>query len=267
MKMEQDEGTVSAPPPSQPLSVFWQANEHLRPLLLHRQWPAFAHQVLIAQQKAHVWRLKLHLRSRHDDDEPPAELLAAEAKLEQLQQQASAAAAAAPMMLTRRQAAKEAKQRKQMSYNPSLYTVHEVWAQFWRLERRLANGWGFSDSRSIKQQSKLRHGLVAWVLLKLGVKLPEYQRSKHGPFADLWQTWSSVALTQQLAGLKERLANTAVSNRRSGRLGALKSELIEEVAAMKIQAAAKAARKAVRKAVRIQKAARKAERRAARMSA
>ena len=144
----------------------------------------------------------------------------------------------------------------QMAYNPSLRTVHEVWGQFWRLERRLAQGWGFSDSRSVKQQSKLRHGLVAWVLLKLGIEVPLQQASKHGPFAPLWQSWSQVALSQQLRALKERLAGTKVSNRRSGRIGALKSQLIQEVAEMRAKAARKQARKAARKAAK--KVARKA---------
>lgn len=146
----------------------------------------------------------------------------------------------------------------QMAYNPSLHTVHEVWGQFWRLERRLAQGWGFSDSRSVKQQSKLRHGLVAWVLLKLKTEVPVHCSNKHGPFAPLWQTWSSTALSHQLLALKERLAGTHVSNRRSGRIGALKSQLVEEVSHMRAKAARKQARKAACKAAR--RAARKAAR-------
>ena len=255
----QDEGTVQQSP-SEPMTIYWQANEHLQPLLLHPNWPAFAYKVLIGQQKALIWRLKLHLRSRHDDGEPSAELALLEARLAELQQQEAAATEAAPVMLTRKQVAKETKQRKQMAYNPSLKTVHEVWAQFWRLERRLAKGWGFSDSRSVKQQSKLRHGLVAWVLLKAGVVLPEPQSNRHGPFAPLWQTWSQAALSQQLMALKERLTGTAISNRRSGRLGALKSQLIEEVSAINAKAIRKTARKAARKVAR--KAAREAAQKA-----
>lgn len=250
VKLMYDESTVHGPSVEQPLQVYWQANEHLRPLLANPCWPAFAYQVLIGQQKAQIWRVKLHLRSRHDDGEPSAQLQAMEAKLSQLQQQQEAAAAAAPAMLTRKQAAKATKQSKQMAYDPSMRTVHEVWGQFWRLERRLAKGWGFLDSRSVKQQSKLRHGLVAWVLLKAGLQLPEHQPNKHGPFAHLWRTWSSLAVTQQLVALKERLASTSISNRRSGRLGALKSQLTEEVSAMKAKAARKAARRAARKALK-----------------
>lgn len=114
VKMMQDEGTILVTCPEQAALVYWQANEHLRPLLLHPCWPAYAYQVLLGQQRAHIWRLKLHLRSRLDDGEPSPELQALQARLEELQKLQAAAAAAAPAMLTKKQAAQELKRRKQV---------------------------------------------------------------------------------------------------------------------------------------------------------
>ena len=111
MKMMQDEGTILAPCLEQARPVYWQASQHLRPLLLHPMWPPYAYQVLVGQQKAHIWRLKLHLRSRLDEGEPSPEMQAMQAKLQKLQ---AAAADAAPVMLTKKQAAQELKSKKQV---------------------------------------------------------------------------------------------------------------------------------------------------------
>jgi len=247
-KMMEYEGTVTAPSLDSPAQKYWQANEHLRLLLLHPDWECFALQTLVGQTQAQIWRLNVRQRLRYDDAESP-QMQGLQETLTSLQQQLAAAKFTSKALLTQKQAAKEGKQRKLVVYDPSLTSVQQVWDQFWRLEKQLASGWSYSDKKSMEQQSKLRQGLVGWVLLKVGVGLPAVGNTA-GPYAALWQTWPGLKVQEQLTVLESRLQSTPATNRRTGQLGALKSALMQEAAAMKKTAARKAARKAAKHAAK-----------------
>lgn len=262
--MEYESG-VAAPSLDMPAEKYWQANEHLRDLLLHSDWKCFALETLVGQAQAQIWRLNVRQRLRYDDEQSP-QMQGLQDTLTTFQEQL-AAAKAAPVatnqLLTQRQAVRELKQRNKVVYNPSLTSVQPVWDQFWRLEQQLAQGWRYQDNRSMEQQSKLRHGLVGWVLMKVGIALPT-SGNKPGPYAALWHTWSKAAVQDQLSFLEERLQNTTATNRRTGQLGALKSALTLELVDLKRRAARKAAKRAAKEAKQRaeQKAARKAAKKA-----
>ena len=116
--------------------------------------------------------------------------------------------------------------------HPSLTTVQQVWDQFWLVERKLATGWSYKDKRSTSEQSKLRHGLVGWILLKLQLQLPSVHSNRPGPYAHLWGAWSVPAMQEQLSCVETRLQATAASNRRNGPLGTLKRVLKDEFNAL-----------------------------------
>ena len=210
---------------------YWQAHQHLRPLVLHPAWETFALQTLIGQTKVQIWRVKLKHAVRQLDDDPP-ELQALEEQLERYQGQVASASSAPGVMLTRKQAAQEVKKLRILACNPSLTTVRQVWDQFWLVERKLASGWSYKNKKSMSGQSKLRHGLVGWVLLKLKLQLPSAHSNQPGPYSHLWGTWSGSAMQDQLSNLEARLQATAASNRRSGQLGTLKRVLQDEFRAL-----------------------------------
>lgn len=260
--MMEYESSVDAPSLDMPAEKYWQANEHLRDLLLHPDWKCFALETLVGQAQAQIWRLNVRQRLRYDDEESP-QMQGLQDTLTTFQEQLAAAKAALVVtnqLLTQKQAVRELKQRNKVVYNPSLTSVQPVWDQFWRLEQQLAQGWSYQDNRSMEQQSKLRHGLVGWVLMKVGIALP-MSGNKPGPYAALWHTWSKAAVQDQLSFLEERLQNTTATNRRTGQLGALKSVLTQELVDLKRRAARKAAKRVAKEAK--QRAERKAARKAA----
>ena len=224
---------------------YWQAHQHLRPLVLHSAWEAFALQTLIGQTKVQIWRVKLKHAVRQLDDDPP-ELQALEEQLGCYQGQLASASSSLGVKLTRKQAAQELKKLRVLGCSPSLTTVRQVWDQFWLVERKLARGWSYKNKKSMSGQSKLRHGLVGWVLLKLKLQLPSAHNNKPGPYSHLWGTWSASAMQKQLSNLQARLQATAASNRRNGQLGTLKHVLQNEFDTLLKKAEKKAARKAVR---------------------
>lgn len=222
---------------------YWQAQQHLRPLLLHPAWEEFALLTLIGQTKVQIWRIKLKHAVRQLDDDPP-ELQALEEQLACYQGQLASASSASGVILTKKQAARELKKLRVLGCNPSLTTVQQVWDQFWLVERKLSKGWSYQNKRSMSGQSKLRRGLVGWVLLKLRLQLPSAHSNKPGPYAHLWGTWSDSAMQDQLSCLDARLQATAASNRRNGQLGTLKHTLQDEFGALLKKAERKAARRA-----------------------
>ena len=256
--------TVKAPAVDMPADRYWQANEHLRPLLLHPAWEEFALQTLVGQTKVQIWRLKMKHALRQLEEDPP-ELQRYQDQLSTFQEQLTAATSAPTGGMTKKQAAKEMRKLKVVACSPSLTTVQQVWDQFWLVERKLANGWSYKDTKSMSEQSKLRRGLVGWLLLTLGLKLPSAQGNKHGPYVPLWCTWTAHALQEQLSGLETRLQATLASNRRNGQLGTLKRQLCDEFQAMKRKVERRAARKAANKDAA--KAARKLARKAAKAAA
>jgi len=263
--MMEYESSVAAPSLDMPAEKYWQANEHLRDLLLHPVWKCFALKTLVGQAQAQIWRLNVRQRLRYDDEESP-QMQGLQDTLTTFQEQLAAAKAAPVVtnqLLTQKQAVRELRQRNKVVYNPSLTSVQPVWDQFWRLEQQLAQGWSYQDNRSMEQQSKLRHGLVGWVLMKVGIALPT-SGNKPGPYAALWRTWSKAAVQNQLSLLEERLQNTTATNRRTGQLGALKSALTQELVHLKRKAARKAAKRAAKETKQRveQKAARKAAKKA-----
>ena len=226
---------------------YWQAHQHLRPLVLHPAWEAFALQTLIGQTKVQIWRVKVKNAVRQLDDDPP-ELQALEEQVARYQGQvASISASCVPgIKLTKKQAAQELKKLRVLGCSPSLTTVRQEWDQFWLVERKLARGWSYKNKKSMSGQSKLRHGLVGWVLLKLKLQLPSAHSNKPGPYSHLWGTWSGSALQEQLSHLEARLQATGVSNRRNGQLGTLKHVLQDEFDSLLKKAEQKAARKAAK---------------------
>ena len=224
---------------------YWQAHQHLRPLVLHSAWESFALQTLIGQSKVQIWRVKLKHAVRQLDDDPP-ELQALEEQLHCYQGQLASISSAPGVKLTKKQAAQELKKLRVLGCSPCLTTVRQVWDQFWLVERKLAKGWSYKNKKSMSGQSKLRHGLVGWVLLKLKLQLPSAHSNKPGPYSHLWDTWSGSALQEQLSYLEARLQATAASNRRNGQLGTLKHLLQDEFDTLLKKAGKKAARKAVR---------------------
>jgi len=266
-KMMEYESNVAAPSLDMPAEKYWQANEHLRDLLLHPDWKCFALETLVGQAQAQIWRLNVRQRLRYDDAESP-QMQGLQDTLTTFQEQLAAAKAAPVLteqLLTQKQAVRELKQRNKVVYNPSLTSVQPVWDQFWCLEQQLAQGWSYQDNRSMEQQSKLRHGLIGWVLMKVGIALP-VSGNMPGPYAALWNTWSKAEVQDQLRFLEDRLQNTTTTNRRTGQLGALKSALTQELIDMKRRAARKAAKRAAKEAKQRakQKAAKKAAKKAAR---
>lgn len=239
---------------------YWQAHQHLRPLVLHSAWEAFAIQTLIGQTKVQIWRVKLRHAVRQLDDDPP-ELQALEEQLARYQGQVASASCAPGIKLTKKQAAHELKKLRVLGCSPSLTRVRQVWDQFWLVERKLARGWSYKNKKSMSGQSKLRHGLVGWVLLKLKLQLPSAHSNKPGPYSHLWGTWSGSAMQEQLGTLEARLQATAVSNKRNGQLGTLKHVLQDEFDRLLKKAEQKEAKKAV--GVYAVKAAQKAARKAA----
>ena len=70
-KLMQYQQTVKAPAVDMPADKYWQANEHLRPLLLHPAWENFAFQTLVGQTKVQIWRLKMKHTLRQLEEDPP----------------------------------------------------------------------------------------------------------------------------------------------------------------------------------------------------
>ena len=247
--MMEYEGSIKAPSLENPAVRYWQASEHLRLLLLHPEWECFALQTLLGQTQAQLWRLRMRQQLRFDDEQSP-QMQSLQEKVASLQQQLQAAQTAPSLMLTQKQAARERKYRKKVVYDPSLTSVQQVWDQFWRTEKQLAKGWSYQNNKSMEQQSKLRRGLVGWVLLKVGIELPASHCNTPGPFSPLWQMWAEDAVHTQLSCLERRLQAVTITNRRTGRLGALKGALMQEVNMMQSHAAKQATRKAARRAAR-----------------
>ena len=256
--------TVMAAALDCPGQKYWQANEHLRPLLLHPAWQHFALQTLISQSKVQIWRVKVKQSLRQLDEDSP-ELQSHQEHLSTLQEQLAALSSEPAATMTKKEAAREKMKLKVVACSPSLTTVQQVWDQFWLVERKLAQGWSYKDNKSMSEQSKLRHGLVGWVLLKLGLKLPPAQGNKHGPYAPLWRTWVATAVQEQLSALETRVQGTAGFNRRGGQLGTLKHTLHDEMKLLQRKGEQRAARRAASKEAA--KAARKAARQAAKAAA
>ena len=212
-------------------SSYWQADEHLKALLNHPDWRPFALQTLAGQTQAQIWKLGVQQRLRYDDEQSP-QMPALQQKLTSLQTQlAQATAVVVPMQVDTHVVQQQTAVGK-VFHDPSASSVQQVWDDFWQAERQLSQGWSYKDTRSMQQQSKLRHGLVAWVLWHIGVSLPAPQGNTAGPFATLWNTWSEDVVQSQLKCLETRMQSIQVSNRRTGQLGALKSALAKEVLAL-----------------------------------
>ena len=210
---------------------YWQANEHLKALLHHPEWRAFALQTLVGQTQAQIWKLVVQQRLRYDDEQSP-QMPALQQKLTSLQMQLTEASAVVVPMQVDTQAFQQEGSVEKVFHDPSASSVQQVWDNFWQAERQLSQGWSYKDTRSMQQQSKLRHGLVAWVLWQVGIPLPTSQGNIAGRFATLWKTWSEASVQSQLKCLETRLKSMYVSNRRTGQLGALKSALAKEVLAL-----------------------------------
>ena len=213
-----------------PAERYWQAQEHLKPLLLHPEWECFALKTLLGQTRTSIWKLNVQQRLRYDDEQSP-QLQPLQDKLDSLTAQLADAETAQASVLAQ-QVAHVQVSREEVHYDPSLSTVQQLWDQFWQAERQLAQGCSYKNKKSMKHQSKLRHGLIAWVLLQVGVAVPAAQGNTPGPFAPLWQVWSIEQVQTQLNDLETRLQSIAPGNKRTGRLGKLKSVLAKEVLAM-----------------------------------